>query len=306
MERATKVDNALQIWVPNNIISINTKFIMDKIISKRKLLGCLIIAAGMLENATAATLYSVNYSTETAVTKEADLAYLQTSGPGNGQWDGISTIFHAPVTTSNSEYTLTSSLYGRHYDSDPSQLGETGLLDRAAVAQSSELPAWLIKHGLPPSSVGSLQSNTKINNVAYITNASYLAFSIGIPKSQADAGDKVLFDGAQLSITGFNNIDSEPQIWAATNGDNFGHAIIPRITQPVDNDTDVYTFDFSDLSFSSSQLEIRVYGVIGQDQGTFTSALASGRITPPPNIPEPTSFLLVGLVFIGAYFPRRR
>jgi hypothetical protein len=271
-----------------------------------KLLTVLLLIGACVGNVAAATLYSVNYSTESAVTKEPDMAYLQTSGPGVGQWDGISTIFHAPVTTSNTDYSLTSSLYGRHYDSDPSQLGETGLLDRAAVAHSSELPAWLIKHGLPPSEVGSLESNTKVNNVVYLTNASYLAFTIGIPSAQAEAGEKVLFDGAQLSITGFNNIDSEPQIWAATNGDNFGHPISPSITQPPGTDTDVYTFDFSDLNFTGSQLEIRVYGVIGQDQGTFTSALAAGSISPPTNIPEPTSFLMIGLVFLGAYFPRRR
>ncbi len=251
----------------------------------------------------AATLYSVTYGAGGPITKEADTYYNQTSGLDNGQWDQISTIFRAPVTTTDSLYSLKSSLYGRYYDADPTKPGETGLLDRETLTGFND-PAWLVKHGLPPSSVGSLKSGTLVNGSIFEANASYLAFTIGMVSTAN--GEKVLFDGANLSITGFYNIDSDVQIWGATNSDGFGSAVIPTITQPVGTDTDVYTFDFSNVNFTGTELEIRVYGVLGQDQGTFTSALAAGKITPPPNIPEPSGVILLGFAAVAGCFRRRR
>ena len=276
---------------------------MKKNTLRQKSFTLAVLASAMLGNLSAATLYSVSYGAGASVTKEQDTYYNQTSGLDDGQWDNISTVFHAPVTTSDGAYTLNSSLYGRYYDSDPTKPGETGLLDRATLTGFND-PAWLIKHGLPPSSVGSLKSGTLVNGNVYEANASYIAFTIGLPSSYG--GEKVLFDGASLSITGFYNIDSDVQIWAATNGDNFGSVTQPDITQPEGVDTDVYTFDFSTLNFTGDLLEIRVYGVLGQDQGTFTSALAAGKISPPTNIPEPASMLVLGLVAFAGCIVRRR
>ena len=279
---------------------------MKKTISPSKQLMLALLGGtffATLDSLSAASVYSVIYGAGASVTKKADTYYNQISGLDNGQWDQISTVFNAPVTTTDTLYTLSSSLYGRYYDSDPTKPGETGLLDRQTLTGFSD-PAWLVKHGLPPSSVGSLKSGTLVNGSVFEANASYLAFTIETAGSSN--GEKVLFDGANLSITGFLNIDSDVEIWGATNSDAFSTAVIPVITQPEGTDTDVYTFDFSGVNFTGTQLEIRVYGVLGQDQGTFTSALAAGRISPPPTIPEPSAGLLLGLAGVGCWGRRRR
>lgn len=245
----------------------------------------------------ASTLYTVNYGADAMVTKEPDTYYNVATGIEGGTWDSISTIFHSPVNTNDSVFSLTSSLYARNYDADPSRPGATGLLDRQTLTGDAN-PPWLVKHGLPPAAVGNLNSDTTVNGQVYTTAASYIVFTIGLPAANTMHGEKLVFDGAALTITGFNNIDSEPQIWGATNGDGFDHSFIPTITQPFDSDTDVYTFDFSNLNYTSTTLEMRVYGVVGNDQGTFISAQSVGLIS-PPSIPEPTSLLIIPGLVLG-------
>ena len=264
--------------------------------------GFLILGASA---AKAATIFSVSYGVAgTPITKEADPYYNQQSGLDNGQWDGISTIFHAPVTTNDPAYTLSSSLSARYYDSDPTKVGETGLLDRAALPIADPLlPQWILKHGLPPSAVGSTNSATLVNGEVVTSKASYISFIVGL--DNVGSGEQVIFDGANLTVTGFTNIDSVVEIWAAVSSDNFGHAVRPNITQPPGFDTDVYSFDFAGLKYTSSQLEIRIYGVLGQDQGTFNTAIASGSFTTVP-IPEPGTTTLALAMVLGMLVRRKR
>jgi hypothetical protein len=133
-----------------------------------KTLAAFAVMGSLREDVSAATLYSVYYGPGSPITAEADTYYTQDHGSA---WDGISTVFHAPVTTSDSGYALNSSLYGRHYDSDPCKPGETGLLDRSTLTDISE-PAWLVKHGLAPLTPGSVMSNNHIDGVPHPTEAS--------------------------------------------------------------------------------------------------------------------------------------
>lgn len=252
---------------------------------------------------TEAATFSVSYdASSSSVTSEADPYYNQESGLDNHQWDGISTIFHAPVTTSNS-VNLFSSLSGRFYDSDPTRPGETGLLNRATLTGFTT-PAWLVKHGLPPSSVGSQKSGTLVNGQVVEAEASYLSFSVKL--AEAANGEKVQFEGANLTISGFYNMDSDQQIWAASNADNFSVPLIPTITRPDGADTDLYTFDFTGMTFVSDNFEIRVYGVLGQDQGTFGTSIVSGTFVPLDPIPEPGSLLFLGISALGLLMRRKR
>jgi hypothetical protein len=257
------------------------------------------VALGLIlaGNAAAASVFSVNYSSASTITKEADTYYNEQSGTGNGEWDQISTIFHVPVTTSDGAVALTSSLYGRNYDSDPCVPGSTGLLDRGTLTGFTDAP-WLVKHGLAPVAVGSLLANNHRDGIPHPVEASYLAFKVC-----EQNGEAVMFDSAQLTITGLYNTDSDIQIWAATSGDGFGTAVIPMIS--ADSDTDVYTFDFSGLNYEDACLEIRVYGVLGMDQGTF-DALLQGVVIPPVALPEPSNVILLGFMGLMTCLRRRR
>ena len=265
---------------------------------RHKMFTALLFAGAMLGNVSAASVFSVNYSSASQITKEADTYYNTQSGLGDGQWDQISTIFHAPVTTNDGQVGLTSSLYGRNYDSDPCLSGATGLLDRGTLTGFTDAP-WLVKHGLAPLAVGSLMANNHLSGTPHAVEASYLAFNVC-----EQNGESVMFDSAQLTITGLYNTDSDIQIWAASSGDAFGQAIIPVISN-TDGETDVYTFDFSGLNYENACLEIRVYGVLGQDQGTF-NALVQGVIIPPAALPEPSNVILLGLVGMLSCLRRKR
>ncbi len=263
---------------------------------------CLLTGVAAATQAPAAnTILAANFSAEApGITYEADPYYNVATGLSGGVWDGISTVFHAPVvaTEGNSGDVFTSSFYGRNYDADPCNAGGTGLLNRGTLTGETDAP-WLLKHGLAPSAVGSLLTGTVISGKTHIVDSSYLGFNMCNKKGE------VMFDSANLSITGFYNVDGDVQIWAATSADGFTHPVIPIIYQDG-SDTDVYSFDFTDLAYMAQCLEIRVYGVIGLDQGTFNSSSMSAGVDIPINaLPEPGLPLLLTL-FGGVLILRRR
>lgn len=268
-------------------------------IYKLATIAAVIVATSPVEKATASTQFFVNYGVVgIEVTREPDMNYKK----ADGSWDEISTVFYAPVfsTDLDSGYSFISSLSGWNYDSDPTRTGSTGLLDRAKlpVADENE-PQWIVKHGLAPSEIGSKVSSTEVNGVTYIGQASYLSF-----KFKRDDGEQAVFENINLALTGFVNIDVDANTWAGTNKDGFTAAIAPEISQPEGEDTDVYTFDFSGLDFTTGELEIRIYGVLGQDQGTFKTNI--GIIPPPPAVPEPSLLLLTVGGLLGLAVRRNR
>lgn len=280
--------------------------LIDQITAKIAKLALVMASLSLASHTNASTMFSVIYGVQgVEVVKEHDPYYNVQSGLGDGQWDGISTVFRTPVNTvGDTGYSLISSLYGRHYDSDPTLPGETGLLDRAQLPiADSNAPQWILKHGLPPSEVGSTNSATLVNGVPVIAPASYIALRVDL--EDTGHGEEVVFEGAHLEVTGFTNIDSDIQIWAASNSDGFSTYVQPVITQPPGTDTDVYTFEFSGLDFTSSSLELRIYGVLGQDQGTFLTAIGSGSFHPPP-LPEPSVLGLASLGLATTFLRRKR
>lgn len=234
--------------------------------------------------ATAATTFSVVYGIPGfEVTAEADRYYNEVTHLDNQQWDGISQMFHSVVLTSDSTYSLNSSLYGRYYDSDPTRPGEWGLLNRPLLTGFAD-PPWLVKHGLSPSIIGNPNYMNVIGGVAVDQPASYIAIKIGVDAKEFPDG--VLFDSAALSITGFYNTDGDAQIWAATSKGGYTQAVVPKITYDAAQDTDVYTFDFGAMEVVGTDLEIHIFGILGEDQGTFGTMAVTGNMGPNP-IPEP-------------------
>lgn len=249
----------------------------------------------------AATTFSVNYSGANTITSEPDSHY--NTGKNAGAWDQISTVFHAPVETSDATaYVLSSSMFARHYDSDPSRPGDTGLLDRATLTGFND-PPWLVKHGLPPRTIGSSTSGTNVNGLDYDAAASYLAFTVNLNGNEP--GEKVIFDGLTLQIGDFYNADTVPELWAGISSDQFQSPVVPTIIQLPGAERESYIFDFSGINALSSTVEIRLYGVIGLDQGTFGSAVIQGNISPLP-VPEPGSIMLMGSLALAVSLRRRR
>lgn len=233
---------------------------------------------------------------------EPDIYYNQNSAEGGGPWDRISTIFHAPVTTSEGSVTLKSSVYGRNYDSDPAKPGTWGLLNRQTLTGLND-PPWLIKHGLAPEFPGSPESYSFIDGVWTPKPASYLSFEIEVDTNVAN--EAVLFDAVSLRIAGLYNTDGDTDIWAATNQNNFRGFINPAISAEPGVDSDVYTFDFGAVDLLGKKLEVRIYGVLGQDQGYFGTTTLSGSFSPVP-LPEPSMVALGLFGLVGCALKRRR
>jgi MYXO-CTERM domain-containing protein len=231
------------------------------------------------------------------ITTEPDNYYKQ----ADGSWDGISTIFHAPVVSADSTATLKASIYGRHYDSDPVRPGEWGLLDRAKLT-GLDSPPWLIKHGLAPEFKGSKDSYSDVNGVYTRFDASYISFEIELATNREN--EQLLFDNVQLSIEGFYNTDGDVDIWAASNQDNFGNPVLPAYSVNLNTGSDVITFDFGTVDLYTKKLEVRIYGAIGLDQGTFGITTLTGDVVPVP-LPEPGTAGL-GLLVLGGLGARRR
>jgi hypothetical protein len=233
---------------------------------------------------------------------EPDIYYNQNAPEGGGAWDQISTIFHAPVTTSDGSFTLKSSIYGRNYDSDPAKPGTWGLLNRQTLTGQND-PPWLIKHGLAPEFTGSPEYFSFIEGVWTPKPASYLSFEIELDTNHAN--EAVLFEEVSMRIAGLYNTDGDTDIWATTNQNGFQSAINPVISAEPDVDSDIYTFDFGVVNLVGKKLEVRIYGVLGQDQGYFGSAILGGTISPVP-LPEPSMAALGLFGLLSCTLKRRR
>lgn len=262
----------------------------------------LAILASCLVSRSYASTFSVTYgSTNIPVNMEPDTYYNIGTGDGTATWDQISTIFQAPVTTSDDAFSLKSSIYGRNYDSDPARPGTWGLLNRQTLTGFSQ-PPWLIKHGLAPEFVGSPQYFSMINGEWKPVDASYVAFEIELAPNSGT--QEVMFDSVTLSIDGVYNTDGDVDIWASTNQNDFSNALKPKIL--ATGDSDIYTWDFGPVNLAGKKLEVRVYGMLGLDQGTFGTTVMQGTFSPVTPVPEPTLPVLSIMGLLGCSIRRRR
>jgi hypothetical protein len=267
----------------------------------RPLLGIISLAILLPQTSVAAAFAVFMGVPGIPITVEPDTYY---SGIYNGgTWDGISTIFHAPVTVPDGTFSMKSRIYGRNYDSDPAKDGTWGLLNRQTLTQLDD-PPWLVKHGLAPEFVGSTQSFSVIDGKNTASDASYIAFEVSLDANVNN--EKVLFDDLNLSITGIFNSAGDTEIWATTNQNNFTNPVKADISLAPNEDTDVYTFNFGSTNIVDQKLEVRVYGILGLDQGTFGTTVLSGNVSPAP-LPEPTAsgLIILGTVGLGAGLRRR-
>jgi hypothetical protein len=259
-------------------------------------ISAFLLITGLTGHSSGATFIATYGDKSIPVTSEPDNYYKK----DDGTWDGISTIYHTQVVTTDGDFALNSAVFGRHYDSDPARAGEWGLLNRQTLTGFND-PPWLLKHGLAPEFVGSPLYYSTINGEWTPVEASYVEFDISV----GDGTDAVMFDQISLQLNQFYNLDADTDVWASTNSGGFKNAIRPTVSADPLSATDVYTFDLGAISLVSDTLQVRVYGMLGQDQGTFGIAVISGVVTPPP-LPEPTSAMLLVGALASAGLRRKR
>ena len=121
---------------------------------------------------------------------------------------------------------------------------------------------------------------------------------------QLHTEETVLSENATLEIRDVYGVGPKT-IWAATSRNGFTDAIVGNI-QFTDDKGYVLSWTWNSLELLDTGFEIRIYGFIGADEGTFGTGLLTGTYLPPPPVPEPSTSLMVGLVALGVVTFRKR
>ena len=211
--------------------------------------------------------------------------------------DGNSSIFTGRTT----EGTLTADMSARYYDSDPLRPGTTGLINSDLPWNRPDPdtpdPGWVIRFGLNPDSVGSLlHTYDPGGSEEKMVPASYLKFNVRSP-------ERVLFQSTTLQIDQVKGV-TPSNIWAVVGDDNFNRIYLGKYTFTA-SDGNLLQWEWKDLEIDSTGLEIRVYGMLGADEGRFNVRSITLE-TDIPAVPEPGSVSLAALAALVLLNHRKR
>ena len=230
---------------------------------------------------------------------QLDPFYNELDAQGNRiSGDGNSSVFDGVATHGN----VTADMSGRYYDSDALDPGTTGLLNSDLPWNRKDPdvaePGWLVRFGLAPDAVGCLVHTYHAGEAdEKVVPASYLSFKLHTPET-------VIFENATMEIRDVYGVGPST-LWAATSRNGFTDAIVGNI-QFTDEKGYVLSWTWNNLEILDTDLEIRIYGFVGADEGTFGTGLLSGTYLPPPPVPEPGTSLMLGLVALGVLTFRKR
>jgi hypothetical protein len=93
-------------------------------------------------------------------------------------------------------------------------------------------------------------------------------------------------------------------VWAVASDENFQVVRVAAATFSSE-DGHQLVWNWDALTISSAGLEIRVYGILGADEGYFGVGSVMTVYEPTP-LPEPSTTCLVGLVALGLANRRKR
>ena len=198
------------------------------------------------------------------------------------------------VTTGTSATAgLIATLAGRNYGVEPAGTSRYGIAASPPLTPASAA-VWTVRSGFAPVAVGSTQNSTAQ------TGASYMSVVL----SGAAAG--TVFKNVALTFAGIVTT-TNTNAWAGTSANNF--ATSTALTFSRVNTVRQLAVTLPEFTTPTSDpLEIRLYGILGGDTGTFKSVSVTGETIAPSPVPEPDATLLITSVALGAAvsFRRRR
>lgn len=203
--------------------------------------------------------------------------------PDSSYNDGESAVFAGNGTKSG----FSTALSGVNYGDDVTSNQRWGLLDNS-LPWNHAVPGGLIRHGFEPTSIGSTTAKVGTDTTA----ASYLLLRI-------TPGEELLFSGLAVELQQTNTLCVDPRAWASTSADNFSSIFPITGGQSGHGGRAVWSFDGLDYA-GSDPLEIRIYGVVGADEGALPLLRVDGNVVP---VPEPACLSLLGAL---ALLVRRR
>lgn len=258
----------------------------------------LLIAAGTLS--ACAISHSATFIVEFPNNADAHLDPYYNTLDENGHLihgDQNSYVFDGVAVEGN----VSANLSGRYYDSDPLDPGTMGLLNSDLPWNRTDedvpQPGWLVRYGLKPDSVGQMiHTHDPGGEDEVVVPASYLSFHV-------DSPDTVVFSEVSLVIKDIVGVGPST-IWAATSKDNFTD-VLTGVQVFSDETGLMISWKWTDLELSGKGFEVRVYGFVGADEGTFGTGLVTGIVDPPP-VPETSTALLTGCAAMILVTSRKR
>jgi len=198
------------------------------------------------------------------------------------------------VSTGTANYAgVVPTLTGRGYGVEQTSNVRSGIVAGPLAWQPAK-SGWTIRNGFAPDAIGSTVSNSTGEEVA----ASYLSLSLsGLPTG-------TIFQGVTLS---FNEVTylRPTNAWAGTSADGFATAT--RVTYSNTGGSRSLGVTLPDFSLQGlGPLEIRIFGVIGSDEGAFNFLNVTAEMVTPMVAPEPDLRYLLTVVAIGGVTAFRR
>ncbi|MEZ5304906.1 MAG: hypothetical protein R3F11_30295 [Verrucomicrobiales bacterium] len=197
--------------------------------------------------------------------------------------------------------TFAATMVGREYRIDPLDGFSYGLFNDAFEV-GGEAKGWRIRFGFAPDSVGS----TIYSHADGPTPAAYIEF---VFDPQTDVTLEDLSLDLAIGVTDNTSLNLGPA-WAATSLSGYANAVAPDVSRIHDDPSagqaiDLVHFDFGEEIYEGTDpLTIRVYGLIGEDEGILADRIAfTGEEI--ARLPEPTAAWLA-LVGVLPFALRRR
>jgi hypothetical protein len=194
--------------------------------------------------------------------------------------DGQSSIF---VGTVSGDTGIRVSMRGSDYLQSPKDNKIWGLLDNS-LPGNEERPGWLIRAGWQPDAVGARSFSHPYGQ----TPAGYIEVCYERPEG-------MVFQDISLSIEDPQNLELL-NVWAATSNDNY--QTLAPVTVTKNSQEEFLNLNLNGINYiGADPLKIRIYGLIGEDDGTFNINGTINVLSPPVVVPEPSGLLLLGIPF---------
>lgn len=188
---------------------------------------------------------------------------------------------------------LMTTLAGRGYGVDQAGTARWGIV-AGGISWLAEAQGWTVRNGFAPDAIGSTISTSTGVEVA----ASYLSVML----QGLDAG--TVLNDVSLTFSDVTYLKPD-QAWAGTSMDSFSHAI--ALTYSKVGTSRQLSVTLPELTQAGTDpLEIRLYGIIGGDEGAFRMLTVNGQVSGPSPIPEPDVRMLVTALVLGATVAFRR